>query len=340
MKVLKYYGPKQVRIEEISIPKIYPKEVLIRVKTCGICATDAKTYKIGHPKIKPPAVLGHEVSGIIEDLLEVKGLKKGDRVVVAPYVPCGNCFFCKKGEFTLCENIFHNSLEPGGFSQFIRVPENIVEKGLYKIPDNLSFEEASLVEPIACCIHGLEDIKLKTKESLLIIGDGFIGIIQAEIARHIGAKPIIISGLTPHRLLRGKRVADYTINIKETDLHEEIFRITKGIGVDKVMISVADKNMLKKSFYLVRKGGFINIFAGLPQNLKLDVDPYKIHYGQVKLVGSFGFSHIHFKKALKLLSEKKIDLTGIITNLIPFYNIEKGLEDVLSYKGIKTVVVF
>jgi L-iditol 2-dehydrogenase len=181
-------------VEEIPRPPIAPGEVLVRVKACGICATDAKTFLRGHPKILPGTVLGHEIAGVIEQVDGTPGWKIGERVVVAPYVPCGECVDCLKGHPTLCHNLFEDSVEPGGFSELIKVPPRIVARGMFRISERISFEEATLAEPSACCYHALEALGLSRGESLLIVGDGTMGILQAEIARSLGAEPIIKIG--------------------------------------------------------------------------------------------------------------------------------------------------
>jgi L-iditol 2-dehydrogenase len=340
MKVLKYYAPKTVRIEEMPVPEIEPREVLLSVKACGICASDVKTYLRGHPKIEVNTVLGHEVCGVIEQVEGVPGWQVGERVVVAPYAPCGDCYFCRRGEPTRCPDLLGTLLQPGGFSQYLKIPSRIVEKGLFRLPAGLSIAEGTLIEPIACCYHGLEVLDLGEKDSLLIVGDGPMGILQAEIARAMGARLIILSGITEERLLRGGKVADHTINPLEEDLRERVLALTEGRGVDKAIVSLGIPEVVQQSFALVRRGGFLNLFAGLPGNLGISVDPNRIHYDELTVVGTFGFSPDHFRKSLDLVERGQIDVGGIVTGRVRLEEIEEAFQETSQYKGIKTVVVF
>lgn len=193
MRVLRYYEPGKIQREDNPPPQIGPGEALVKVYYCGVCATDLKTYLRGHPKIKPGAVLGHEVSGVIIETKQTPGWSVGQRVAVAPYAPCGKCESCRLGFFTQCEHLFEVGIDPGGFSEFIRVPARLVQTGMVALPENLSLVEAALSEPVACCLHGLEVLNLRPVDSLLIVGDGTMGLLQAEIARSMKVEKIVLA---------------------------------------------------------------------------------------------------------------------------------------------------
>ncbi len=338
MKVLRYYEPGKVELEEAPVPEINSGEVLVNTKACGICATDLKTYLRGHPKIKPGAVLGHEVAGIIQESNNPRW-KKGDSVVVAPYTPCEQCYQCKRGNYTLCEKLFDTGIDPGGFAEFFRVPQNIVNTGIHRLPEELDFTTASLAEPLACCIHGLETMNINADDTLLIIGDGPMGLLQAEVAKAMGVKNVVLSGMTPMRLKRAGRIADFVIDINQFDVLEEINKINPG-GADKVMVSVGNIDVAESAFSLVNRGGTINLFAGLPKGKTIALDPNRIHYDEIKLLGTFGFAPQHFKKAIQLLADKKIHTEGIITATVPPEKSKEALDAVADYRGIKSIVVF
>ena len=219
MKMWRYSGPQQLSLEEGGVPHPGSGEVVIRIAACGICATDLKTYQRGHPLIPVGVVLGHEIVGVIAELGEgVTGWQVGDRIAVAPQVACGICHFCERGQFTLCEHLFDASLDPGGFAEFARVPPHLVQRGMVNLGAGVDDTIGTLFEPLACCIHGLRALELTRGSSLLIIGDGPMGLLQAELARAMGAGPIIVSGITPHRLARARRAADAALNPREVDL--------------------------------------------------------------------------------------------------------------------------
>lgn len=339
MKALKYYGPGTAEVEDIPVPTAGPGEVLIAVRACGVCATDVKTFVRGHPKIRPGSVLGHEIAGIVAEVDGVEGLHPGERVAVAPYVPCGACPQCERGHFSLCERLFDVLVEPGGFSEFLRVPSRIVAGGLLPLPDGTSFVEASFAEPLACCLHGLEMLGVREGESLLIVGDGPMGLLQAELGRLFGAKPIILSGMIPERLAGAARIADIVIDAQREDVAEAVRRATGG-GADRVMVSVGEAAVAQSALALVRKGGAINLFAGMARDAQLTVDVNRIHYDEITILGSFGFGPEHFRRALELIAGRQVSVRELVTATVPLTGVKAALEAAAHHRGIKTVVVF
>ncbi len=339
MKALKYAGPGQAEVEDMPTPTSGPGEVVIAVRACGVCATDVKTYMRGHPKIRPGSVLGHEIAGLVVEANGAAGLRAGDRVAVAPYVPCGGCSQCARRRYSLCEHLFDVRLEPGGFSEFLRAPQPIVTSGLLALPDGLSFVEASFTEPLACCLHGMEMLNLRAGESLLIVGDGPMGLLQAELGRLFGASPIILSGMMPERLAHAARVADRVIDAQREDVAAAVRSLT-GAGADKVMVSVGAAAAAQAALSLVRKGGAINLFAGMPSEAQLTIDVNRIHYDELMLLGSFGFAPEHFQRALELLARRQVNVADLVTATVPLSGVKAALEAAAQHRGIKTVVVF
>ncbi len=339
MKALRYYEPGKVEIEDMAPPTPLPGEVLVRVQACGVCATDIKTIRRGHPKIKPGSVIGHEVSGVISVVNKVEGWQPGDRVAIAPYAPCGECHACQQGHFTLCDHLMEQGFNPGGFAEYITIPPRIVQKGLFAIPDGLSFEHAALAEPLGCCLHGLETLNINPDDRLLIIGDGPMGLLQAEAARALGVRQIVQTGMIPARLERAAQVVDMVIDASKEDIAARIQQIYPG-GADKIIVSVGDSALAETAFNYIHKGGTINLFAGLPGGVKLNINPYQIHYDEVRLVGSFGLTPQNFQQAIHFLATEKVNVAGIITATIPIQEIFEAIENVTEFRGIKTVVKF
>lgn len=338
MRVLKYIEPQHVEISQMPRPTIGAGEVLVRLHACGVCATDVKTFVRGHPHIGTGTVLGHEMTGVIDESQAV-GWRVGERVVVAPYVPCDNCLYCRRGQFTLCQNLFDASAEPGGFSEFVRVPPRLVQKGLFRLPDEVDFVLGTLVEPLACSYHGLEALALKRGESLLVIGDGPMGLMQTFLARAIGAQPIVVAGMTTARLAIAARHADRVVDVRAASLPDEIRTLTNGAGMDKVIVSVGQSKVAEDALALVGRGGAINFFAGLPSGSRVTLDANRIHYDEITLGGTFGFAPGHFAHALESLTLNAAQFRELITLTVPLDGLEQAFLDSSRYEGIKTVAV-
>jgi L-iditol 2-dehydrogenase len=270
---------------------------------------------------------------------QVEGWQPGDRVAASPYAPCGECDACQRGQFTLCDHLMDEAFNPGGFAEYLTIPPRIVQKGLFVVPEGLSLEFAALAEPLGCCLHGLEAVDFAPHDRLLILGDGPMGLLQAEAARALGGRQIVLSGMIPARLERAAQVADVVIDANHEDVAQRIQQIYPG-GADKVMVSVGDAALAETAFGYVRKGGTINLFAGLPRGAKLSIDPYRIHYEEVRLVGSFGLAPQHFQQALNLLADGKANVTGIITATVPIHGVIEAIQNMAEFCGIKTVVKF
>jgi L-iditol 2-dehydrogenase len=322
----------------MPVPKVASGEVLVKVEACGICATDLKTFLRGHPKIRPGSGLGHEISGTVVESPDSSKWMPGMRVTVAPYVPCGTCAQCRKRRYSLCPNLFDELLDPGGFSEFVRVPRRLAAEGMIALPESTPSDANCLGEPVACCLHAFSSINLAAGESLVIIGDGVMGLLQAEIARVRGVRPIILSGMTPERLAMASGIADVVIDARHEDVAAEVMRETGGEGADKVMVSVADVRAAELSVKLVRKGGAINLFAGMPSGSTLALDMNRIHYDEILLTGSFGFAPDDFRAAVDLISTAKLNVAQFVTASVPLTETVSALEKLSRQEGIKTIV--
>ncbi|MBX7213316.1 MAG: alcohol dehydrogenase catalytic domain-containing protein [Thermoflexales bacterium] len=337
MKAFRYLGARKAELVEIPQPTIHEGEALARVLGCGICATDVKTFLRGHPLIPPGTVLGHELVGeIVESRAE--GVQPGMRVMIAPYLGCGQCALCRRGRYSLCERLFEAATEPGGFCEFVRIPPRIVAGGLHALPPTLDTNTATLAEPLACCYHGLDVVGLRPGESVLIIGDGPMGLLQTVAAREMGASRIIVAGKTPERLAWAAARADAVIDVARLDLRETALALNAGRGYERVMLSVAAPDLVEVGLALTARGGGLNVFAGLPRDARLSVDPFKIHYDEVSLVGTFGFGGPDFARAARALSAGALDLRGFITKTVGLDGIEAAFAESAAYQGIKTVV--
>lgn len=337
MKSVRYYGPGKVSVEELPPPAIGDGELLVAMKACGICGTDVKTYVRGHPLISPGSVLGHEIAGVVMESRH-PAFNSGDRVVVGPYAPCLACAMCRRGHFSLCENLFESSLEPGGFAELIRVPRRLIDQVVFKIADGLDFETASLTEPLACCIHGLDALDFQAGQSLLVIGDGPMGLLQAALGKALGASTVLLSGVTPNRLAFATRVADRVIDSSQRDLAAALKEALPA-GPDKVLVSVGSVDLVQQAFALVGKGGAINIFAGMPRDASFPLSVSRVHYDEVSVVGTFGFGPPDFRQAIDLLASGTLPIAGFVTRKVGLDGVEAALQAAGRYEEIKVLAV-
>ncbi|MEM2514433.1 MAG: zinc-dependent dehydrogenase [Candidatus Bathyarchaeia archaeon] len=341
MKAVVYYGAKDIRLEDVDVPKIKEGEILIKMRACGVCATDIKTFLKGHPLIKPPNVLGHEVVGDVIDVgSNVTKFRRGDHVVVAPYVPCNACYFCRRKAYTLCDYLFREGLVPGGFAEIIKVPASIVEKGTIKIPHHIPYETATLTEPLACCIHGIEKCKVRSDDSVAIIGDGPIGLLYLQLIRSMGANKVFICGHHEYRLKIAEDLgADITINSGMENPIKRVMELTENRGTDITIVCAGSLLAAEQGIRMTRKGGITILFGGFPSGSVLEVDPNIIHYSELIVTGSFGFSPDNFRKAFRLIKSGKINAGKIITHKVSLDEILNVIDLLASRKCLKAVII-
>ncbi|QGP93880.1 Sorbitol dehydrogenase [Neomoorella glycerini] len=340
MKAAFYVGAEQLEIREEPLPRLEKGDWLIKVMASAVCATDSKTYLRGHPFKKPPAVLGHEVAGVVVAapgaINNKDGPREGERVAVAPYIPCGHCYWCSNDQPTQCTNLFAVSIEPGGFAEYVRVPAATGGRGLYRLPGELDYAEASLTEPVACALHGIEASRIKAGQTVFVIGDGPMGILLARLAKAFGAR-VFLSGMLPHRLKIAAQGLDgiFDASREEVDLRP----YTGGRGADVVLIAVGVQEAISQGVRNVRRGGIVNFFAGLPQGMSFPLELEQVHYGEVTFIGTFGFSPGQFARALEFIASRRIYVDDLITGYYLLSDTEQALKDALAGKGLKSVIL-
>ena len=341
MKAIQFYAPEDIRYEEVPIQEPKKGEVLVKIMAALTCGTDVKTFRRGHPVLikSVPSGFGHEFSGIVEKLGEgVTNIKVGDRVVAANSAPCGECFFCKKGQYNLCENLqFLN----GAYAEYITVPARIVEKNMIKLPDNLSFEEAAFTEPLANVVHGAERTNIKAGQSVGIIGIGPIGLMFAKYAKLKGAR-VIVGGRNEIKLRLAKEFADVdkVVDLKNTENFEEVFRnfSDEGRGLDVAIECVGLPEMWEKTFSLVRAGGTVHFFGGCKKGSEIKLPTTKMHYGDIKILSVFHHTPEYVRKALDIIATHKMDVKKLITEEISLDKIPYAMQQHIEGKAIKFLV--
>mgnify|MGYP001586472863 CR=1 FL=1 len=344
MKAAIFEGIGKIKVKEIERPLPKKGEILLKVMACAICGTDVRIIKHGHPRVIPPFIIGHEITGIIEEINgEIVRFKKGDRVVVAPPgIPCGECFYCKNSLSNICPHKASFAYElPGGFSEYMIIPRQAIMKGnLIKIPNSISFNEACITEPLACCINGQKFLTISAAESILIIGSGPIGLLHMQLAKVKGARNVGLADISPSRIEKaGLFEPDFVINSNEVDLVEEMRRKTKGTGVNAVIAACSSKAAVEQAFKIISRGGEILLFAGLPkEESQFMMDINFVHYNELKIYGSFASTHESSLEAMGYIRDGRIRASKIITHRYRLEEIEEAIEMAGSSEALKVVI--
>lgn len=337
MRAAVYFKPGKVEIDEVQEPILESGDIKIKVELCGVCGSDIKTYVRGTPYTIPPAVLGHEVVGRVMESRTPKW-KIGDRVAVAHYINCGVCPSCLEGKGTLCPELFKRRIDPGGFAEYMRIPRDLAERGTFEIGKDVCWEHAVLSEPLACCIHAVKQFTIKPDSNVLIIGDGPMGLLHIEAAKAFGAGKVILSGMTPHRIEKAKKLTDYVIDARKDDVAARVKEITKGYGPNHIIVAVPSVEAAQQALDMVSLGGEVLLFGGFPKNQELSLDPNKIHYEEVKLMGSVGSLPEDFYLALNLLESGQVDGDLFITHRYSLDQASCALELGKIQTGVKAIV--
>ncbi|TCW38030.1 L-iditol 2-dehydrogenase [Thermohydrogenium kirishiense] len=328
MKALVFEGPNIINVKDVNLPKLQDGELLLKVKASLICGTDIRIYRGRKTKgVRIPSILGHEFSGeIVEVGGKVDGFKVGDVVSVAPVIPCLTCNNCKHGYENLCINRTAFGYEyDGAFAEYVRIPKAAIEAGnVYHVFGEVPFEYIALAEPIACCINGQRNSPIKLGNVVVIIGAGPIGLIHMLLAKVSGARTVIVS--EPNEIRRNlarELGADIVVDPRVEELNKVVIDHTKGIGADVVIMAIGIPSLVNQAIDLVRKRGTINLFAGFSVGDMPPVDVNKIHYNEIKIVGTSASTRKDHELALSLIQNKRIDVSKLISNR---YSLDNSIE--------------
>jgi L-iditol 2-dehydrogenase len=336
-------GPKSFQIKELPIDG--DTKVLLKTLSCAVCGYDVRVYNEGHRKVRPPIVLGHEICARTLNPLKLPDetiIPENTRVIVSPLIPCLNCYYCSIGHFNSCNNLSEiGSSVNGGFADYINIPQNnLLVNGIIPVTNNISNEEASLIEPLSCCLNAHFNFNIQThNEYVIIIGDGPIGLIHLQISKLYNAKTIVI-GKIPSRLKEAKSSgADMVLlNNNPDETIKTILEYTSSKGGKLVVVATSNPDAVDLALKVAGKNSVVNLFAGMPKNKTLEIDPNLLHYNQICLSGSFSSTPKVMKRATDLVHEKKIDLKRLITHRFSIDEIDKAFYVTEVYDGLRSVI--
>lgn len=335
MKAAYVVEKEKVAIQEIDIPTLKDDEVLIKVKTVGVCGSDLHLFKGTHPFRKPPAILGHEIAGeVIETGNKVKNIKVGDRVTVEPHVGCGECEFCKQDLVNLCLNKKAPGTPHwnGTFVEYFNAPEKVI----HKLNDNISYEMGTLIEPLAVAVHAIDRITVKEKDTIVILGSGTVGLLTLVAARECGYKNIICTDTQEFNLaMARKQGAVRTLNPLKDDVIAKIRAFTDGRGVDVALIAADAKNIVDQAAAVVRKRGEVGMVSMITE--PIPVYPYSFVFNELTLFGAMTYETKDFVKAVDMINNG-LDLSDFITQKFSIEDSQKALS-VLNEKTENVVKI-
>ena len=319
-----YYNNNDVRLKDIPRPEISSEELLFKVMACGICGSDVmEWYRIK----KAPLVLGHEAAGDIEEVgSKVKGYKKGDRVFITHHVPCNTCRHCLRGHHTACETLHTTNFYPGGFAEYVRVPPLNVDRGVYPLPDDMSYEEGTFIEPVATVVRAQRMADISPGDSVLVIGSGIAGLLHIQLARSLGAGRIIATDINKYRMNAAKRFgADAVINAKE-DVQLRVRETNEGRLADKVIVCAGVMSAAQQAIQCTERGGTVLFFAVPEPGNNLSVPVNEMWRNEVKLMTSYGAAPYDLSTALELIKAGVLNVGDMITHRLPLEKTGEGFK--------------
>src|SRR5919202_2988035 len=334
-----FNGPGEMEVKEIETPEIGPDEVLVEVGANTVCGTDVRILRGEKTTgIHPPSILGHEFAGRVAAGGEsVEGYEVGSTVAASPIIPCGRCFYCKHDMENVCLNWKAMGYEvDGGLSQYVRVPADAVEAGcLFVAREDVPPEQLALTEPLSCCVHGQRLSRVELDDTVLIMGAGPIGLFHLQLALLAGAGSVIVSEPSePRRGFAKDLGAHVTVNPESEDLSEVVAKETGGLGADVVLICIGIPRLVNDAFELARKGGRVNVFAGLADEGWAEVAANLIHYDELEVTGVTGARRSDYEVALRLIESGRVKVDGMVTHRFPLEDTMEAIDMAAGGEGI------
>jgi len=339
MRVLMYYSNQDVRLEEIPLPEIGPGELLLKVIASGICGSDVMEW---YRRDKVPLVLGHEVAGEVVDVGEgVERFKVGDRVTATHHVPCNTCHYCLSGHHTMCEMLLRGThFDPGGFAEYVRIPAINVDRGVFHIPEGVSYEEASFTEPLACVYRGQKSAGIKPGQSILVLGSGISGLLHVGLARNLGAGLVVAADTIPFRLKKAEELgAHVTLTVDEN-----LFNAFREVNEDRLadLVIICFDGFIPQGLKAVERGGTVLFFAGASEGATLPATINDIFWRtEITLTGTYGGAPYDCDRALRLIRAGAVPVLKTVTHRLGMEEAQKVFQAVstpVEHNSIKVIV--
>jgi L-iditol 2-dehydrogenase len=324
MRVAVYYNNSDIRLEERPVPPIGSGEILVRVIASGICGSDVmEWYRVK----KAPLVLGHEIAGEIAAVGEdVTRYKVGDRVFVSHHIPCNTCHYCLRGYHTACETLHTTNYDPGGFAEYIRIPRLNVDRGVFVLPDEVSFDAGVFVEPLACVVRGQRIADLQPGQTVLILGSGISGLLHLLLAKSLGAGRIVTTDISAYRLEMARQLGADTVFDAREDIPARMCEINDGRLADFVIVCTGALSAFKQALQSVDRGGTILCFATTEPGVDLPVPINEFWRNEIKLMPSYGNSPLDATLAIELIRSGRVPVEKMITHRLPLTETGRGFR--------------
>lgn len=338
MRAAVYLGPEKIELRIVPIPEPKAGELLIKVRAATTCGTDVKTYRRGHPKFPPPFIFGHEFGGDIVKVGEgVERFREGMRATANVFAECGECFYCKHGQGNICANLVYNF---GAFAEYMIIPASIVRRTTFEIPAHIPYAHAAFLEPLVTVVHGWHKVAIQPGETVAIIGAGGpISLMHLQLALRSGASQVIAIGHSPARLDIAKKLgATHLVNAKEADTIMAVRELTHGYGADVVIECAGTKQTWETSVDVVRRGGRVLWFGGLPGGTKVEIDAARVHYGEIALLNMHGGTAEEAREAFDLIVSGAINVEPMLNGELPLEQVELALKKMIAGEVVKMVI--
>jgi L-iditol 2-dehydrogenase len=332
-----YVGNGRVEARSLPVPAIGPGELLVALRSCGLCGSDI--YKIVHGTVPAPAVLGHEVVGTVVAVgTGVKGFSSGSRVVVAHHVPCGTCHYCRHGNVSMCRAFRESNLDPGGFAAFIRVPARHVAEVTLPVPESLGDGEAAFTEPLASCLRAVRRSPLEAGEAAVVVGLGSIGLLFIQLLRLRGARVVGVDPIPERRDIARLLGAEAALDPTREEVGAAIRAVSDGRGADLAVLTAGGALALPPALAWVREGGALCCFAPLAPDAAVPVNLNPLYYRELTLFGSYSPSPADLREALDLLAARRVRVAGLITHRLPLSALAEGIDLVRELRALKVML--
>lgn len=338
MKCAMYYNNRDIRLEEIPVPEIGSDELLVQMHACGICGSDVlEWYRIK----KAPLVLGHEMTGeIVEAGKNVERYKVGDRVFVSHHIPCNTCRYCLRGHYTVCDTLRNTNYEPGGFAEFIRVPRINADRGVFLLPDEISYEEGTFIEPLACVLRGQKIAHIQPGQTVFIIGGGIAGLLHLKLARALGASSVVVTDINKKRLVFAERFGAKAAILADDNVPDHLRAVNNGRPADLVIVATGAIEATQMAWKTVDRGGTILLFAPTQPGMDVALPLYDIWHDGITITTSYAGSPLDISEAIELIRSKSIIVRDMVTHRFPLARAREGFSLVeKAQDSLKVIIV-